>query len=234
VLKKKAIVNAEEAVQSIRSGMSDEALMEKYELSRKGLQSLFRKLVAAGAIEQSVLDSRRSSLRRPSWILSLRTPPRLSDMQVEDAEPEAASANDRSIWKSYKHYFSAVGGALVGGVAVFLGMTFLGEPAQTKSGRSAAMVSPASTAGRGEVEQAEQLIGIFESIAKDRQEMGRFEALGQASDYQDCLNNCSKGFQMVEQADKALLANCRRECMAKYAERIKEIRRRYYQKQTQE
>jgi hypothetical protein len=234
VLEEKAIVNAEDAVQSIRSGMSDEALMEKYELSQKGLQSLFRKLVAAGVIEQSVLNGRRSSLHRPSWILSLRNPPRLANMQAEDVESDAASPNDRSIWKAYKHYFSAVGGALVGGVAVFLGMTFLGEPGQTKSGRSAAMVNPADTAGRGEFEQAEQLIGIFEAIAKDRREKKRFEALGKASDYEDCLNNCSKESRMLEQSDKALLANCRRECMAKYAERIKEIRRRYHQKQDQD
>jgi hypothetical protein len=234
VLEEKAIVNAEDAVQSIRSGMSDQALMEKYELSQKGLKSLFRKLVAAGVIEQAVLDQRRSSLRRPSWIPSLRTPPRPANIQVEDVESEDTAPNERSFWKTYKHYFSAVGGALVGGVAVFLGMTFLGEPLQVKPTRSAKIVAPAANATSGELEQAEQLIGIFEAIAKDRQEMGRFEALGQASDYQDCLNNCSKGFQMVEQADKALLANCRRECMAKYAERIKEIRRRYYQKQNQE
>jgi hypothetical protein len=49
----KAIVNAEDAVRSIRSGMTDEALMEKYEISQKGLESLFKKLIAAGAIEQS-------------------------------------------------------------------------------------------------------------------------------------------------------------------------------------
>ena len=65
MLEDKAIVNAEDAVRSIRSGMTDEALMEKYEISQKGLESLFRKLVAAGAIEQSDLDRRRGSLHGP-------------------------------------------------------------------------------------------------------------------------------------------------------------------------
>ena len=64
MLEDKAIVNAEDAVRSIRSGMTDEALMEKYELSQKGLESLFRKLIAAGAIEQSDLDRRRELTSR--------------------------------------------------------------------------------------------------------------------------------------------------------------------------
>jgi hypothetical protein len=228
VLEEKAIVNAEEAVRGIRSGMSDEALMEKYEISQKGLQSLFRKLVAAGAIEQSVLDSRYGSLHRPSWVLSVRNPPRPSKVETEDVESTEPVSEDRSIWEAYKHYITAVCGALLGGVSVFLGMTFFGESSPLKSGQSAAVLSPAATAGSADLGQPEQVIGMLEAIASERSEKGRLETLGKASDYDDCLNNCAKNFRMVEHSDKALLGNCRRECMAQYAERVKAIRKRFY------
>ncbi|MGO9122771.1 MAG: pentapeptide repeat-containing protein [Desulfomonilaceae bacterium] len=57
---KKLLINAEEALNCIRSGMSDTALMRKYRLSTKGLQSLFRKLLTAKLISQSELDERVS------------------------------------------------------------------------------------------------------------------------------------------------------------------------------
>jgi hypothetical protein len=51
-------VNARQAASDIRSGMSDAALMEKFKLSAKGLQSLFDQLVVAGLLTQSEIDER--------------------------------------------------------------------------------------------------------------------------------------------------------------------------------
>ncbi len=51
-------INANKAVEDIRSGYSDMDLMEKYKLSARGLHSLFGKLVKAGVLEQKELDSR--------------------------------------------------------------------------------------------------------------------------------------------------------------------------------
>jgi uncharacterized protein (DUF433 family) len=48
----KTIIDAREVLQDIRSGIDDSALMEKYRLSAKGLQSLFDKLSNAGLIKQ--------------------------------------------------------------------------------------------------------------------------------------------------------------------------------------
>ncbi len=56
----KLLINAEEALNCIRSGMPDTALMRKYRLSTKGLQSLFTKLLTARLISQSELDERVS------------------------------------------------------------------------------------------------------------------------------------------------------------------------------
>jgi hypothetical protein len=59
-------LNAKEVLESIRSGMDDVTLMERYHLSPKGLQSLFRKMVAAGLLEQSDIDRRQRKKKPPS------------------------------------------------------------------------------------------------------------------------------------------------------------------------
>ena len=51
-------IKAKDAVRDIRSGMDDFALMDKYGLSAKGLQSLFDQLVAAGLLSRGDLDLR--------------------------------------------------------------------------------------------------------------------------------------------------------------------------------
>jgi hypothetical protein len=54
-------INVGEVVKDIRAGMADNDLMEKYHLGPKTLQSLFEKLLEAGAIQQSDLDLRNSN-----------------------------------------------------------------------------------------------------------------------------------------------------------------------------
>ncbi len=56
----KPVIKAADAVKCIRSGMDDPSLMKRYKISAKGLQSLFRKLVAAGVLNQSELNRRLS------------------------------------------------------------------------------------------------------------------------------------------------------------------------------
>lgn len=58
----KQTVNAREALDDLRSGMKDMQLMEKYELSARGLVSLFTMLVDAGLITQTELDRRTNDL----------------------------------------------------------------------------------------------------------------------------------------------------------------------------
>lgn len=54
-------INAKEAANDIRSGMTEAALMTKYGLSPRGLQILARKLVDASLLEQHEFDVRASS-----------------------------------------------------------------------------------------------------------------------------------------------------------------------------
>jgi CheY-like chemotaxis protein len=55
---KKPVIDAAGVLQCIRDGMSDSALMKRYNISAKGLESLFRKLVAAGVIDKSDIEKR--------------------------------------------------------------------------------------------------------------------------------------------------------------------------------
>ncbi len=54
----KPIIDAQEALDLIRAGKTDAELTAKYNLSLKGLQSLFSKLVRAGALTESDLANR--------------------------------------------------------------------------------------------------------------------------------------------------------------------------------
>lgn len=60
----KKSVKASEVLKDIKAGMTDAALMEKYGLTEKGLESLFRKLLDGGLLKQSELDNRKALLEK--------------------------------------------------------------------------------------------------------------------------------------------------------------------------
>ncbi len=62
-------IDAKDALDSIRSGLDDYALMERFNLSAKGLQSLFKKLLENGALTKEELDQRNPSLTGAAFIL---------------------------------------------------------------------------------------------------------------------------------------------------------------------
>ena len=58
VMDRKREINAKGILADIRAGLSDEELMKKYKLSTIGLESVFRKLVQAGAITDDQITVR--------------------------------------------------------------------------------------------------------------------------------------------------------------------------------
>jgi|GEM_PF-1346393 len=56
----KETINAKEILVDIKAGMDNAALMEKYQLSEKGLQNLFKKLEDAGVLKQREPEKRPS------------------------------------------------------------------------------------------------------------------------------------------------------------------------------
>lgn len=66
-----------EALQDIKSGMDDAALMRKYRLSARGLQSLFRKLLEKGLLRPPEIDERPEPEKAaPEAEASSKEPPR--------------------------------------------------------------------------------------------------------------------------------------------------------------
>lgn len=57
----KKTVSAKQVLADIRSGMSDDQLIQKYGISAQGLQSLFAKLLKAGYMTQAELDQRSTA-----------------------------------------------------------------------------------------------------------------------------------------------------------------------------
>jgi hypothetical protein len=58
-------IKAKDIIASIRSGLSDKELMEKYKLTPKGLQSVFRKLLAHGLLDRAKFYERLSEGMSP-------------------------------------------------------------------------------------------------------------------------------------------------------------------------
>ena len=61
VTAKKPVIDAGDAIRCIRSGMDDAELMQRYNLSAKGVRSLFKKLVAKNILNQADLDKRNQN-----------------------------------------------------------------------------------------------------------------------------------------------------------------------------
>ena len=57
-------INTEEAIEAIKRGMSDAELMDQFGISARGLESLYKKLVLAGAVTQSEIDRRAYTFER--------------------------------------------------------------------------------------------------------------------------------------------------------------------------
>lgn len=88
---RKPIINPKEAVQLIRMGFSDEGLMEKYSISARGLESLFRKLVQSGELTSAELEQRMGWLDRGQSVI-LSTPPLRIEPKIQIGAREAVEA----------------------------------------------------------------------------------------------------------------------------------------------
>ncbi len=93
---RKPLIKASEAVRLIRMGKTDLDLMEKYRISTKGLDSLFRKLVELGVIDQGELEQRKLFFQRVHDI-DLVDPPQPALPVVAINTLEAADAIRRGV-----------------------------------------------------------------------------------------------------------------------------------------
>jgi hypothetical protein len=75
-MKEKRTIKAKDIVNDVRAGLTNLQLMEKYELSPKGLKSIFTKLVEAKAVRSDELDMRVPSFTDTVGLDQVRVYPR--------------------------------------------------------------------------------------------------------------------------------------------------------------
>ena len=75
-MSEKRTIKASDIVRDLRSGMSDYELMEKYRLSIRGLESIFKKLEDSKTVKRSELYGRVPSFEDTVNLASLRKLPR--------------------------------------------------------------------------------------------------------------------------------------------------------------
>ncbi len=171
------------------------------------------------------LGRSRSDLRRVTRTLELRNRLRRASTIIERTDIMSAAQRDRSVWGNYKHYFWAMGGAVVGGISVLIGAALLDDPRTTGLGESAKMRNSMIIAVDRALAQADQLAKILETIVDQGPSKAHFEEPGRKGEYKDCLENCAKSIRVDDESDKWLAINCRNECIAQYSKRVKEIRK---------
>jgi uncharacterized protein (DUF433 family) len=224
----KARVRAADAVKAIRSGMSDPELMERFGLSAKGLASLFARMVDAGQIEASELESRRQSFRWADRAYGAAGDDSGDLLQEPPPSEQAAPGRLRAFLRRRKVWLAAGGGALGGMLLVSCAViAFLGvENVFPKMSRPAPTSEEIALSALRK--QADEFIRILQGIAGDGGGHEDTRTAAAASDYENCLRNCDQSFAGKDDSARALLVNCRTECLATHSEHFKRIRRRYY------
>jgi uncharacterized protein (DUF433 family) len=226
----KTRINSGEAITDIRAGLSDTDLMEKYGLSAKGLDSLFRKLVAADRLDASELDQRRRSL---DWA-DLAFAPDSEDYNSEDpyegdpADAEQESGRINRFIKKHKvsiaALFGCVGGAVIALVFMVVVFGFNIETGRVERDSESALLATIKALQK----QADELIKTLEAIVGTTSGHVDNSPSPQASDREDCVKRCEKIHPGSSESERAQMLNCTRECIAKYSERIRRIRDMYH------
>ncbi len=115
----KKTVNAKEILVDIKSGMTNAGLMEKYHLSEKGLQSLFKKLVDAGLLKRKQAEEINEQKKQAGSHSSGR---KVFQETLGRIYKAAVPALDRVKTVLRKHPFAALGCAIGAVLILFVFM----------------------------------------------------------------------------------------------------------------
>ena len=95
-MKDKPKIKAGQLIEDIHARMTDPELMAKYNLSIKGLQSIFRQLLEIKAITQAELDSRRGPYKDTVILQRLEPPEMVRDIRSGMTDFELMEKHDLS------------------------------------------------------------------------------------------------------------------------------------------
>lgn len=227
--KKKIRISAGEVVRLIRSGMSDIELMDRYNVSARGLDRLFRKLRQRGEVVEEDLEERKSAFHWAdiAYVRSEGQSP--ESLEEEDLEPDDDRTGFRGFPAEHKVLVSALLGALCGMLVTAL---FFVSVAGWEKTRDLA-AGPKSVAALIDDSPdpldaaVQQMISTLESIARGDDPPGNADSGERSPQYEQCLKDCDKDFSRGDDTDRALWVNCRKSCVALHSKRLKEIRSLY-------
>lgn len=228
--KRKAKINASEVVACIRSRMSDLELMDKYNVSSRGLRRLFQRLVSRGDIEQAELDQRRLafSWAEITFVASEEaTPESLEEIDTESPSP----ASRLREWRHRNRVPIAAALGAIGGILFCLAVALIRMGTDTTANIVLGHQKTAESAGSSEDTLpglADQMITVLESVARGDHALAHSSRNNEVSEYDDCLRECDKDLSHGDDGDRAILINCRKRCVVMYSERMRRIRELYH------
>jgi uncharacterized protein (DUF433 family) len=223
-----ALIDPDDAVRVIRQGLTDSALMQKYNLSARGVDSLFRKLVDAGYVSEPELDARKRSL---GWAeLAFGPEERGLEKEAESEDEPFVSGQSwfRTVAARYKTDFAAAVGAVVGALAI-IAVAFIAEDfAFSLQQRAHRVPASAQRSADTVADRVEDLILILEAIRAEAAGEKLRAAVPDPSEYRRCMKTCRDDFERSEDSDQAMLVDCRKACLSRYSDSIRRIREQYY------
>jgi hypothetical protein len=224
---KKARIEADQAIRDIRAGVSDSELMQKYNVSAKGLESLFRKLLAASLISRRELAGRRNSFKRAE-IAVINDGDRASEgvVPLEEAAMRPPSFLVR-LFRDHRVFAAAVLGACAGmvlsAVLLFLVEGLDGSLWNRRDPRKAALQS----ANEALFTQAQEMIAVLEGISRG-DPVAETRASSDQSECKKCMRDCEERHSNEDALERALVINCKKECLSIHSERFRKIRELYH------
>jgi len=226
---KKTRVNAREAVSCIRSGMSDIELMEKYNISAQGLESLFSKLIEAQEIGRSELESRKHAME---WAeIAFASGSDQPEQFLQDFSTQELDKQEwlRQLQERHKVLIAGITGAVLGAMAV-AAVAFLVRGAARYDEASApppAMASSVNSPGEGVHDQTQGVIQILKDIHAYHGGSGVNDHVT-VSPYEECLKRCESEFDPRDQTERPLFFNCKKSCLQEHSARFRGIRRQFH------
>jgi len=225
----KALIQTDEAARDIHAGMSDIDLMEKYNLSASGLQSLLDKLLDAGRITVREFDQRQN-------VAGWKSPeiPSEEDYgafgEVQSTWGEALRAGRVSRFVHRHRVVIATSVGLLAGMAVMAGLIHIcgGDMRGIDTARPGKTGVSQEVGDQDFAKQIDEAIAVLEAVVRDQSSPGTPSAASEASALQQCLENCKHDHSGKEVAEKDLLMACRRECLQTHSETFRRIRQRYH------
>ncbi|MFH0825246.1 MAG: hypothetical protein V2B18_21045 [Pseudomonadota bacterium] len=233
-------INPDDAVKSIRSGLTDSELMAKYGLSYKGLNSLLKKLVKAGIIKIEELDRRRKAFDWAELNFAARNGSPETDGNRSEGEPRqglsqsGGSSFDLGSRMAERRTLRIAAAAVMMAVIVCAGAYMISRWGERRAATARTSAEAEATPPSDPtLNEAAQVVNILRAISQSESSSpstgSGSEASSAAMDVERCLQDCERSHpQNTSWADDGLLRYCRQNCIAQNSERIKSIKNRYY------